>query len=471
MAQIINTNILSLTAQRNLNSSQSSLQTSLQRLSSGLRINSAKDDAAGLAISERFTSQIRGTNQAIRNANDGISFAQTAEGALGTVGNNLQRIRELAVQSVNDTNSPTDRQAINNEVQQLIAEINRVSLSTEFNGQKILDGSQQSLLFQVGANQNQTITVSGVDSRGSQLGAEVGAGITLVNSAISGAGGTAISAGDLTDFTVNGVSIDLSTADSIDSAATLITAQVGSTNVQAARATSVTTADLAYVAASAGESGTLTINGVAVTLTDADTTAAAAIDKINSASTQTGVTAAAGTGAGTITLTSNADIRIDVASADNTFAVAGLTNGGTEQYLRGIDLTTEVGNTITVGGTDVTNLGFTAGALTTDTFTVSGTSVASQTDATDAIRTVDLALQQVNSLRAELGAVQVRFESTIANLSVASENFSAARSRIQDADFATETAELTRSQILQQAGISVLSQANAQPQNVLALLQ
>ena len=171
MPQIINTNIPSLTAQRNLNTSQSSLATSLQRLSSGLRINSAKDDAAGLAISERFTTQIRGLNQAIRNANDGVSFAQTAEGALSTTGDALQRIRELAVQSINDTNSSSDRQALNNEVGQLIAEINRISSATQFNGQNILDGSLATLTFQVGANQGQTISVDGVDSRASQLGA------------------------------------------------------------------------------------------------------------------------------------------------------------------------------------------------------------------------------------------------------------------------------------------------------------
>jgi flagellin len=181
MAQVVNTNILSLNAQRNLNSSQGALATSLERLSSGLRINSAKDDAAGLAISERFTTQIRGLNQAVRNANDGISFAQTAEGALSTVGDALQRIRELAVQSANDTNSASDRQALNNEVQQLIAEVNRVANATDFNGQKILDGSLSEMVFQVGANQNQTIAVTGVDSRGSQLGAALAEGATFAS--------------------------------------------------------------------------------------------------------------------------------------------------------------------------------------------------------------------------------------------------------------------------------------------------
>ena len=167
MAQIINTNLPSLNAQRNLGATQNSLATSLERLSTGLRINSAKDDAAGLAISERFTTQIRGLNQAVRNANDGISFSQVAECALGTIGDALQRIRELSIQAINDTNSASDRQALNNEVSQLIAEVNRVASSTQFNGQNILDGTLGDLIFQVGANQNQTISVTGVDVRGS----------------------------------------------------------------------------------------------------------------------------------------------------------------------------------------------------------------------------------------------------------------------------------------------------------------
>ncbi|MFO8004118.1 MAG: flagellin, partial [Thioalkalivibrio sp.] len=171
MSQVINTNVLSLNAQRNLNNSQGALGQSLERLSSGLRINSAKDDAAGLAIADRFTTQIRGTDQAVRNANDGISFAQTAEGALGTVGDALQRIRELAVQASNDSNSASDRQALNNEVEQLVEEVSRVSNATEFNGQRVLDGSLEDLFFQVGANQGQTIGVSGVDSRTAELGA------------------------------------------------------------------------------------------------------------------------------------------------------------------------------------------------------------------------------------------------------------------------------------------------------------
>jgi len=271
--QVINTNMLSLNAQRNLSSSQTSLATALQRLSSGLRINSAKDDAAGLAISERFTAQIRGLNQAVRNANDGISLAQTAEGAMAEVTNNLQRIRELAVQSANATNSASDRASLQAEVDQLLEEIDRVADQTTFNGTALLDGSFTSAVFQVGANAGETITVA--------------------------------------------VTIDANVA--------------------------------ALFAASP-----------------------------------------------------------DVSS------VAG---------------------------------------------------------ATAAIGNVDLALDSINSARAEFGAIQNRFSSVIANLTTAAENLTASRSRIQDADFAAETAALTRAQILQQAGIAILAQANAAPQNVLALLQ
>jgi flagellin len=470
MPQVINTNVLSLNAQRNLNASQNSLQTSLERLSSGLRINSAKDDAAGLAISERFTTQIRGTNQAIRNANDGISFAQTAEGALSTIGNNMQRIRELAVQSVNDSNSATDRQALNQEVNQLIAEINRVALSTEFNGQKVLDGSLTDLVFQVGANQNQTISVSGVDARGSELGAEVAESDAIVNSDIAASGGAAIVAGDFTDIAINGVTIDLSEASSIDSVVNLINAEYGNTEVQATRSATVETKDLAFTAAgTAASTNTLTINGVAISITSADAVADV-IDKINDRSSQTGVSAVAGSGAGTLRLSANQDISLSLSENDGALTIAGLVDGDAESYLRGVDLTTEFGGTISFGGTDAAALGFNANTVQ-QTFTVNAASVATREDANDVIRTMDLALQQVSSLRSELGAVQVRFESTISNLGVAVENLSASRSRILDADFASETANLTRAQILQQAGISVLSQANAQPQNVLSLLQ
>lgn len=456
MAQVINTNIASLNAQRNLNSSQSSLQTSLQRLSSGLRINSAKDDAAGLAISERFTAQIRGLNQAMRNANDGISFAQTAEGALGEIGNALQRIRELAVQSANDTNSPSDRQAINKEVNALIAEINRIAGSTQFNGQNILDGTMSELVFQVGANRGQAISVTGVDARGAQLGATVATGATVNTEGLNYPA----------NITVQGVAIDLSSAASLDDVVAAINASYGSTGVQAVRADSVETGALSLSATpGAGESFELTINGVKIELSegeDRDTLR----DRINAHAMQTGVTMTED-----YTLVSAGDITLE-ASGDVELQIAGITEPVTSaKFERGIELMADVGKEIIVGGDGRAALGLDNLANATETYTVNAISVATREGASNAIRTVDFALQQVAGLRAELGAVQSRFESTIANLSTSSENLSAARSRILDADFAAETANLTRAQILQQAGVAMLAQANALPQNVLSLLR
>ena len=449
MPQIINTNLFSLNAQRNLNTTQSSLQTSLQRLSSGLRVNSAKDDAAGLAIAERFTAQIRGLNQAIRNSNDGISFSQTAEGALSTATNALQRIRELAVQSANDTNSSTDRQALNNEVQQLVAEINRISNSTQFNGQNILDGTSSTLVFQVGANQNQTISVDGVDARGSILGARASVSGTIDQTAIDASIGA-------DDLVIQGIAVDLSglsAGDTTSAIANQINQVTAQTGVQAQLNTTVQTGDIAVAA------GTGTINGVQVALTG---TAATDVDTINALSAQTGVTAAVSGAAITLSNTDGAAISVGGAN---------LNGGAAETFRAGITLAGNVGQAFTATGTFAVEAGQTAlGASQTDA-TVNGTDVLTQATSTDALLTVDFALQQINTLRSELGAVQTRFESTISNLQITVENLTAARSRIQDADFAAETANLTRSQILQQAGLAIVAQANSLPQNVLSLLQ
>ena len=403
MAQVINTNILSLNAQKNLNSSQGALATSLERLSTGLRINSAKDDAAGLAISERFTSQINGLNQAVRNANDGISFAQTAEGALSTVSDALQRVRELAVQSANDTNSASDRQALNDEAQQLIAEIGRVANSTEFNGGRILDGSLQDLFFQVGANQGQTIAVSGVDSRATQLGSsEVVGPNGLTQAQIKDDGITSIGNIEI-DLSVpldNEIDADMTGVTSLEDAVRVINAEIAER-------------------AAAG---------------DDDATAIA-----------------------------NADLKASLqVNNDGTTSIAVTGAFDAEGF-------NVAGGLVTLNGGDTEDMFDGAGAAAQVNLTE--INISTRQTATQALGAVDGALTEINSLRAELGAVQSRFENTIANLSVSVENQSAARSRIQDADFAAETAELTRAQILQQAGTSVLAQANAAPQNVLALLQ
>jgi len=453
MALSINTNVASLNAQRNLSNSGSQLNVALERLSTGLRINSAKDDAAGLAISERFTTQIRGLNQAVRNANDGISFAQTAEGALSTVGNSLQRIRELAVQSVNDTNSSSDRQALNNEVGQLIAEVNRISSSTQFNGQNILDGSSSTLTFQVGANQNQTISVTGVDSRASQLGARVS-----TSASISATNLTASIAAN--DLVINGNAVDMTGDTTLTDVISSINAKSATSGVEALKATTVSTASAGEVAAA----GTVTINSVQATLLGGAGNITADLATINALTTQTGVTAAVGTTAGAIVL-SNTD------GADLAVGGVGLT---VETYSAGIILAGGVADgAFTTTGTFAVETMTAAAILGGNQAdqTLTGTDVLSGTNANDALLTLDFALSQVSGLRSELGAVQGRFESIINNLSATSENLTAARGRIVDADFAAETAALTRTQILQQAGISVIAQANSIPQLALSLLQ
>lgn len=408
MPQFINTNIASLNTQRALNGSQSALQTSLERLSTGLRINSAKDDAAGLAISERFTGQIRGLNQAVRNANDGISLAQTAEGALSSIGGSLQRIRELSVQSANDTNSSGDRQAINDEVQQLIAEIDRVATATEFNGQRVLDGSLTDLFFQVGANQGQTIAVTGVDSRASVLG---------TSEVAAAAGG--ISQDQISNPAIGIASFDAEMTITVDGA----TAAFATTELVAADTMegAVRAINNAIDLASAGDS----------VIADANLKASLRVDN-----------------AGLTSIVING--KHDLNSAAQLF-------------------TTTTVNAVTAEAVPV-NVAVHTGA-TSAQVDLKDIDVTTRQDAFQTIGAVDGALNQINSLRGELGAVQARFTSTIANLQTTSENLSASRSRIRDADFASETAELTRNQIIQQAGIAMLSQANSAPQGVLALLQ
>ncbi len=379
MAMVINSNVMSLNAQRNLTRSNDMLATSLQRLSSGLRVNSAKDDAAGFAISQRFETQIRGLNQAVRNANDGISLSQTAEAALGEVTGNLQRIRELAVQAANSSYSASDRAALDAEVSQRLAEIDRISTQTTFNGQKVLDGSFGQASFQVGANVGDTISVDlTTGSRTNQLGDAV----AVVNGgALPGAGATATTGGDF--------SIQVGTAAAVD------------------------------VSFAAGD------------------TASQVVEKIKSAGVD-GLSAWVNAG-GTISLRASEDVTVG--------------NGS--------------------GGGAAADVGLTAGATTaaSDTSDLSAVTVATVDGANDAIIRIDQALSTVSGIQGDLGAIQNRFSSTIANLSAVSENLTASNSRIVDADFAAETASLTKAQILQQAGVSILAQANAVPQTVLGLLR
>ncbi|MBX3664134.1 MAG: flagellin [Burkholderiales bacterium] len=622
MPQIINTNIASLNAQRNLNTSQSALNVALQRLSTGMRINSAKDDAAGLAISERFTTQIRGLNQAARNANDGISLAQTGEGALGEVTNNLQRIRELAVQAANSTNSASDRAALNLEVQQRLAEIDRTAAQTSFNGQKILDGSFGTAQFQIGANVGETISIGLATSmRQNSIGAIASAQSADLSAVFTGAvqavnavqsvftSGTiaandyssvnAVAGTDTVDFgvggplagasvTVNGVTFtfaDDSGASTVDSA-TAVTVNVDYTGgatagdaadafaaafalavtdagaagtgtaldgLSAVNAGTVTTISdsAAGLAATVGRTVTASAATVAqdVTGSDADnsanrtltiqapgdsvftvnlttniadadalaavitgTTGYAGADftvaavggelvftekvgttgtftiggtaNIGGASTTTGVTAVTGSAAGSVTVASDFSIQVGSGTAVNvangTYASAqALTdainnalggNGNASYDSTSGQISINSGETVTIAGASgLTTLGFSATNAASGSLT--STNVLTLGAANETIQRIDSALSSVSTLRSTFGAIQNRFESVITAVQTTSENLTASRSRIQDADFAAETAALTRAQILQQAGTAILAQANALPNNVLALLR
>jgi len=605
MPQIINTNIASLNAQRNLNNSQADLGVSLQRLSSGLRINSAKDDAAGLAISERFTTQIRGLNQAARNSNDGVSLAQTAEGDLAQITNNLQRIRELAVQSANATNSSSDRAALQLEVTQLVAEIDRVASTSAFNGVRLLDGDFASQSFQVGANSGETVDIASITSART-------ADIGQLNTAI--ATGTAV-AGDLTagELTINGndvgvvardaalIAAAITTAGGDGVTATATNAQTGiaftdvigtaQTNSSVALGALTTpvdtdatntfsltfdnsgdggtdtlvvtaTANIAndgsdadtniaagFVAAGFAADGTGTVSGYSLDLGAAATiTAALAADSLtvqrtdgidfstteaavgfattdptfaNTATTANGVqasetvaptynlsidgatldfsvagadgqiteaevaalinsidgyTASAGTNTLDITKADGSNIVLVESGTDSNdaegLAVDGDPTAGTETYYGSVTVTSTVGD-LTIAGTNSADAGLTTAvnvAALAGT-TIAATDISTVAGANAALTSADAALTSISTSRSSLGAIQNRFESIVSSISTSVENLSAARSRIRDADFAAETATLTRNQILQQAGVSILSQANALPQLALSLLQ
>ena len=481
MASTINTNVASLTAQRNLGMSQASLNTSIQRLSSGLRINSAKDDAAGLAISERFTSQIRGLNQAVRNANDGISLAQTAEGALKASGDILQRVRELSVQSANATNSASDRKAIQAEVGQLLSELDRISVTTEFNGQKLLDGSFGSATFQVGANANQTITATTGNFRTTTYGAQIN-NSKLVDAAATATAltGTVVIAGLQTKTATLGAS---------DTAATAAAAINALSDATGVTASARNVSELKFAATGAVSLAVKGDNSTAanVTFNVSGNTAAGlaeAVKAFNDVSSQTGVTAKLNAAADGIILTNEAGADINLtnnsatvgvtlaaqnaeATTTPTFgaATAAAAAGGAVVSRGTLEFSSDKGYSIT--GTSALASTTAASSLkavnTIDVSTVEGS--------TKALKIIDSALAAVNGQRASFGALQSRFETAVNNLQTSAENMSASRGRIQDADFAAETANLSRTQILQQAGTAMVAQANQLPQGVLALLR
>ncbi|WP_235580238.1 flagellin [Rhodanobacter sp. Soil772] len=488
------TNISSLNAQKNLATSQSKLATAISRLSSGMRINSAKDDAAGLAISTRFTTQINGLNQAVSNANDGISLAQTTESALNEVTNNMQRIRTLAVQSANATNSDSDRAALDAEVQQRLSEITRISQQTTFNGRHVLDGTFGSAAFQIGANVGETISVNLSQGAGAKQVGQMATSATGDISSLFLSGGTAAVAGTpavdgtATSADVSGgvtvagdFSIDLGDGNGAHAIAD------GTYADASALATAINTAAGSTVAADNGD-GTLTVTNSTAngfTFSGAQATTAG----LSTVAAQTPATAGTPAVAGTpsdLTLASG-DLTIDgtdmagtykdaqsLVDAINSKGVAGVSayydSSSKEMHLNAQAALTVNGAKAAAGAG---KLGFTgAGATAIATGgDLASSNVKTVSGANDTISRIDAALGTISSMRSDLGAVQNRFDSTIANLQTISQNLSSSRSQIQDADFAAETANMSSANILQQAGVSVLAQANASTQSVLKLLQ
>ena len=501
MPQVINTNVASLNAQRTLNTSQSALSTSLQRLSSGLRINSAKDDPAGLAISERFTSQIRGLDQARRNASDGISLAQTAEGALQSAGDILQRIRELAVQSANGSNSAADRQALQNEVTQLVSELDRIATNTSFNGRTLFDGTFGTVNFQVGANAGETITSNTANLRTTNFGnnqvGSAGAGLGAGALGAAGAEASAVTGGA---FDVNGYigskTITVTAADSAKTIAQSVNNVSGNTGVSADARTD---AKLTFSAAGAYNLKILGDNSTAETVSFT-LSAASGADGLSSAITafndkiaKTGVVASLTSDNSAIILSSanGTNIRLQDTAVANagTVTVQALKSDqstalGASRVLAadttadGVLVTGQVmlnseKSFSAVQAAAGTNILGAVGAATVNSALnkISALDITTFVNASEALTTVDAALTLITNERARFGALQGRFESTVTNLETSSENLSASRSRIRDADYAAETASLTRNQILQQAGVAMLAQANALPNNVLALIR
>ena len=399
MGMSINTNVVSINAQRNLGLSGNSLATSMQRLSSGLRVNSAKDDAAGLAIAERMNTQVKGLAVASRNANDGISLAQTAEGALGKVGDMLQRMRELAVQSGNATNSKTDREALQAELKQLRDEVDRVAKTTSFNGKKVLDGSFTGAVFQVGANSGDNITVG-----------------ALANTKVDQLGKTTYGAGNHPGVTPAAKNAAAAAMTNADATITVTGANGVGTNVTITKDANITS----------------------------DEALGRVIQAINSKTADTGVVAFLADNGQSI------EYRASVKTGENAAVVA--VGAAPADVNSMISLTAGTGNEKKVTGIDKLDIGTQAGAW-------------------EALQQIDSAIDKVNTARGELGAIQTRFEKTVENIDIQNENLTAARGRVVDADFAQETANLSRTQILQQAGTAMVAQANQLPQQVLSLLR
>jgi flagellin len=508
MSLTLNTNIDSTVAQNNLTGSQALLSQSLDRLSSGLRINSAADDAAGLAISQNFTTQVNGTNQAINNANDAVSEAQTAGGALTTIVNNLQSIRTLAVESANGSNSASDRQALDQQVQQQIQEITQIASQTSFNGLSVLNGSSGVTNFQVGANVGDTVAVDlsqGVEA--GQIGQVATASTAVTGTAL--AGNLTLSVGTGAAVTVGASTAGAFTA--LGGAAGTSSTDGGQTADSAfAKANAINAADISGLTASASttvtEGGTgfstvsstggastynLSINGVAIFAGTNNVAAGAAsaltvndiATQINLFSTQDGnVTASVAGGKLTLTAADGSNIDVSQTVANGTAgtvagtgidaSIAGTAAAGVSSQVNFGKLTLSANSDIAVGGgTDVGFIGQGTGTISLGTSTLANQNVLTVGGANNTIASVDAALATLSQFQSQLGAIQNRFTAAVSNLQSTSQNLTQSRSTIEDANFAQETANLSQAQVLEQAGISVLAQANQEPQLILKLLQ
>jgi len=468
MSLVINTNISSLNAQNNLSKSQSALSTATQRLSSGLQINSAADNAAGFAISQRYTTQIGGLTQASSNASDAINLAQTAGSALDQVTSNLQAIRDLAVQSANGTYTDADRSSIDQEVQQRLAEITRIANQTTFNGSNVLDGSMQTKSFQIGADVGQTISVSlGTSVKSSAMGqvAEVSTGNITGFKLAAGAlkvGGTAVASG--TYSSVSALATAINTAHGSGAA-------IASVDSNGELKISGGTGGVTFSGAAAT---TLGLTSVASGATADSTGAAAAVKALPSMASETALKIN-----GTSIDLSGAKSLQDMSDAINAAGITGVSaavneaGNGLNFYSSSALTVTDAGGAVIGANATDKNSGaaYTSGKAAATGGSLAGGSVATVDSANDLISRVDVALKTVSDFAAQLGAVQNRFQSTISTVAGQKTNLQASQSTIQDADFAAETANLSKAQVLQQAGISVLAQANSNPQQVLKLLQ
>jgi flagellin len=485
MALTLNTNIDSLTAQNNLSGSQALLSQSLTRLSSGLRINSAADDAAGLAISQQFTTQVNGTNQAINNANNAVSEAQTAGGALTTIVNNLQSIRTLAVEAANGSNSASDRQALDAQVQQQIAEITQIASQTNFNGQSVLNGSSGTTTFQVGANVGNTISINlsqGVQAN--QIGQVASSTATVGSAALTG--NLTIAVGTATAVTVGSSSTyATSSPGQTASSAYAKAATINAADISGLTATATNTAtdsaaysQITAAVASTGGSYALSINGTNIysgtgNVTAATTLSASTVaNQINLYSSQDGGVTASVSSGGVISLTAADGSNIAVTQGATGLSGTGL---GTIASSAGVtnygSVTLSADSNIAVAGTDAGGaIGQTVGNISLGTTTLANQNVLTVSGANSTIKAVDSALETVSAFQSQLGAIQNRFTAAVSNLTSTAQNLTQSRSTISNANFAQETANLTQAQVLEQAGISVLAQANQEPQLILKLL-